>query len=103
MSDMDYVHGYDARENTRLQDQAATLVELLHSDTRFPAGDRVLEAGCGVGAQTLSLARNSPSARITSIEIVLAELVIGAQGGALTFDTTDAEETVILLDLPAPA
>jgi cyclopropane fatty-acyl-phospholipid synthase-like methyltransferase len=47
-----YVHGYDAREGARLQDQAATLAELLHGDTRYPAGHRVLEAGCGVGAQT---------------------------------------------------
>lgn len=29
----------------------------------------VLEAGCGVGAQTVTLARNSPGARITSIDI----------------------------------
>jgi len=64
-----YVHGYDARENVRLQDQAATLVELLHGDTFYPAGSRVLEAGCGVGAQTLTLARNSPDAHITSIDI----------------------------------
>lgn len=67
--DAPYVHGYDARENIRLQDQAATLVELLHSDTAYPAGSRVLEAGCGVGAQTLTLARNSPHALITSIDI----------------------------------
>jgi len=64
-----YVHGYDARENVRLQDQAATLVELLHGDTAYPAGSRVLEAGCGVGAQTLTLARNSPEAHITSIDL----------------------------------
>ena len=40
-----YVHGYDHREQTRLQDQAMTLVELLHGDTAFPAGSLVLEAG----------------------------------------------------------
>ena len=66
---MKYVHGYDPRENIRLQDQASTLVELLHSDTSYPAGSRVLEAGCGVGAQTITLARNSPQANITSIDI----------------------------------
>jgi protein-L-isoaspartate O-methyltransferase len=65
----EYVHGYDPRENIRLQDQASTLVELLHSDTAYPAGCRVLEAGCGVGAQTITLARNSPGAYITSIDI----------------------------------
>ena len=64
-----YVHGYDHRENMRLQDQASTLVELLHSDTFYPAGSRVLEAGCGVGAQTVTLASNSPNALITSVDI----------------------------------
>ncbi len=64
-----YVHGYDPRENIRLQDQATTLAELLHHDTIYPAGSRVLEAGCGVGAQTVTLARNSPEAQITSIDI----------------------------------
>ena len=55
-SNMKYVHGYDPRENIRLQDQASTLVELLHSDTTYPAGSKILEAGCGVGAQTITLA-----------------------------------------------
>ena len=64
-----YVHGYDPRENIRLQDQASTLVELLHSDTIYPAGSKILEAGCGVGAQTITLARNSPHAHFTSIDI----------------------------------
>jgi ubiquinone/menaquinone biosynthesis C-methylase UbiE len=68
-SDMTYVHGYDPRENIRLQDQASTLVELLHSDTVFEAGSKVLEAGCGVGAQTITLAHNSPDAHFTSIDI----------------------------------
>jgi ubiquinone/menaquinone biosynthesis C-methylase UbiE len=64
-----YVHGYDQSENIRLQDQASTLVELLHSDTYYPMGSEVLEAGCGVGAQTVTLARNSPHAHITSVDI----------------------------------
>lgn len=64
-----YVHGYDLRENERLQDQARTLVDLLHHDTRYPAGSRVLEAGCGVGAQTLTLAQQSPDAQFTSVDI----------------------------------
>jgi SAM-dependent methyltransferase len=63
------VHGYDPRENERLQDQAGTLVDLLHSDTSYPAGSVVLEAGCGVGAQTVTLARRNPGARFTSIDI----------------------------------
>lgn len=66
---MSYVHGYDRRANTRLQDQADALVELLHSDTRYPEGSLVLEAGCGVGAQTVTLVRNSPRAQFVSIDI----------------------------------
>ena len=68
MSDA-YVHGYHEREIQRLQDQAGTLVELLHGDTAYPAGSTVLEAGCGVGAQTLTLAARSPEARFTSVDI----------------------------------
>ena len=64
-----YVHGYRARESERLQDQADTLLDLLHGDTRYPAGSYVLEAGCGIGAQTLALARGSPQAFITSIDV----------------------------------
>jgi len=64
-----YVHGYRDRESERLQHQADTLLDLLHNDTRYPAGSSVLEAGCGVGAQTLALARGSPHARITSIDV----------------------------------
>jgi ubiquinone/menaquinone biosynthesis C-methylase UbiE len=69
-----YVHGYDPLESTRLQDQANTLVDLLHADTFYPAGSSVLEVGCGVGAQTITLARNSPDAKITSIDVSAASL-----------------------------
>ncbi len=65
----DYVHGYAERETARLVDQATTLAEILHADTIYPPGSAVLEAGCGVGAQTIILSRNSPEARFTSIDI----------------------------------
>jgi SAM-dependent methyltransferase len=64
-----YVHGYHERESERLLDQAGSLVELLHHDTAYPAGSRVLEAGCGIGAQTVTLAARSPQARFTSIDL----------------------------------
>ena len=74
-----YVHGYDVKEALRLQDQASTLVELLHSDTSYPAGSRVLEAGCGVGAQTITLSRNSPGSMITSVDIAAASVAEAKQ------------------------
>ena len=66
---MKYVHGYDQRENIRLQNRATTLAELLHHDTAYPAKSRILEPGCGVGAQTITLARNSPDSQLISIDI----------------------------------
>ena len=63
------MHGYHRRENERLQDQAGTLVDLLHSDTSYSPGSVVLEAGCGIGAQTVTLAQRSPDARFTSIDV----------------------------------
>jgi len=86
-----YVHGYTERENQRLGDQAFILEELLHAGTAYPSGSRVLEAGCGVGAQTLPLARNSPGAEITSIDISgeslsrAKEAVAQAQIGNVSF------------------
>jgi len=65
----EYVHGYSERELTRLYDQANTLAQLFHHDTVYPPGSEVLEVGCGVGAQTVHLARNSPDAQITAIDI----------------------------------
>jgi len=64
-----YVHGYSEREARRLQDQSQIIEKLLHGDTFYPPGSRVLEAGCGVGAQTLILAGKSPGVRITSLDI----------------------------------
>lgn len=75
MSEQTYVHGYSIREAERLADQAQTLTELLHHDTRYPAGSRVLEAGCGIGAQTVILAGNSPGAAITSVDISPESLI----------------------------
>jgi protein-L-isoaspartate O-methyltransferase len=76
---MDYVHGYSAREAERLNDQARTLEELLHADTAYPAGTRVLEAACGVGAQTMALAQRSPAALITALDISAASVQAAQQ------------------------
>lgn len=64
-----YVHGYSGREAERLHDQAGALSRLLHHDTSYPGGSEVLEVGCGVGAQTVTLCAGSPSARFTCVDI----------------------------------
>jgi len=65
----EYVHGYSPREAQRLQEQSQILEKLLHEGTSFPAGSKVLEAGCGVGAQTEILARRNPGAQITCVDL----------------------------------
>ncbi|MBC8391095.1 MAG: SAM-dependent methyltransferase, partial [Deltaproteobacteria bacterium] len=64
---MAYVHGYLERETQRLYEQAEILEEILHTGTRFPAGSRVLEAGCGAGGQTRLLVKHSPDAEVTCL------------------------------------
>lgn len=101
---MSYVHGYRERESERLTDQAGTLVELLHHDTAYPAGSDVLEAGCGVGAQTVTLAARSPEAAITSVDVSgasVAEARRRVEAAGLT-NVTFAQADIF--DLPfAPA
>ena len=95
-----YVHGYDLRENERLQDQAATLVDLLHSDTVYPHGSTVLEAGCGVGAQTVILARQSPGAQFTSVDISAASLAHAEQRVRWAGLSNVHFQTADIFDLP---
>jgi SAM-dependent methyltransferase len=71
---IDYVHGYSALESRRLGDQADTLAQLLHADTAYPAGSKVLEIGCGVGAQTVHLVEASPKTHFTAVDISAASL-----------------------------
>ena len=99
----EYVHGYSEREDRRLRDQSQTLAELLHHDTVYPAGSQVLEAGCGVGAQTVFLAKNSPGAQFTSVDVSPVSLK-AAEAAArragfdnVTFQVAD------LFQLPFPA
>jgi SAM-dependent methyltransferase len=98
-----YVHGYSATEAQRLGDQANTLGELLHHDTFYPAGARVLEVGCGVGAQTRHLVRHSPEARFVCVDRELSSLAqaraAAAGGGGRMVEFVRAD----LFALPFPA
>jgi SAM-dependent methyltransferase len=90
-----YVHGRSDRESTRLLDQASGLGLLLHEGTRYPPGSTVLEAGCGIGAQTLLLTKNSPHAKFVSIDIspesiARAKEVVSGEGYTnVTFQLAD--------------
>lgn len=62
------MHGYTDEEARRLTDQADVLAERIHAGVRYPPGAKILEVGCGVGAQTIHLARNNPACAITAID-----------------------------------
>ena len=101
---MAYVHGYEDREAARLRDQAGALVDLLHDGTRYPAGATVLEAGCGVGAQTVTLAARSPQARITAIDVSAASVAEAERRVTAAGHANVAFRQADLFDLPfAPA
>jgi SAM-dependent methyltransferase len=98
-----YVHGYSVDEAQRLGDQAATLAGLLHAGTSYPAGSRVLEVGCGVGAQTVHLVAGSPAARFTAVDISAASLAraraaVAASASGMAVEWVQAS----LYDLPFP-
>jgi SAM-dependent methyltransferase len=98
----DYVHGYSQRESARLVGQATTLTELLHGDTRYPAGSNVLEAGCGVGAQTAILARNSPEARFTCVDVSAESLEQARRRARAAGIENVAFRQADIFDLPFP-
>jgi SAM-dependent methyltransferase len=91
--DDSYVHGYSATEATRLSD-----------DTVYPAGSQVLEAGCGVGAQTVHLLAHSPRTHFTCIDrapssLAAARASIAALSPAVPVTFMEAD----LFRLPFPA
>lgn len=75
----DYIHGYSATEGIRLSNQATALAGLLHAGTRYAPGSRVLEAGCGTGAQTAILASHAPEATFISIDASARSLAEAAR------------------------
>lgn len=100
-----YVHGYRPRENDRLRDQAARLADVLHGGTTFPPGARVLEVGCGVGAQTVELLRRNPGVRVTSVDRSGPSLSEAARRVGITSDVDPAAVTFVEADvdtLPHP-
>jgi len=64
-----YLHGYRQEERERLHRQARFLEPMVHDRLPFRRRRRVLEVGCGVGAQTEILLRHFPELHVTGIDI----------------------------------
>jgi DNA-binding NtrC family response regulator len=69
--------------------------------SRGSAGDgvRVLLRFRGPRGEGVATGALAPAAN--ALEIAIAELLVRAQGGALTLDTSDPNETILVIDLPA--
>jgi ubiquinone/menaquinone biosynthesis C-methylase UbiE len=74
-----YIHGYSEYETQRLNDQASTIADLLHRDSRWDAGSLILEAGCGVGAQTKMICEQNPNCNFISIDLAERSLAIATE------------------------
>lgn len=74
-----YVHGYSPAEESRLRSQANILVRFIHDKTIFAPGSRVLEPGCGTGAQTASLVTRNPGVSFVSVDHSTESLAIARE------------------------
>jgi ubiquinone/menaquinone biosynthesis C-methylase UbiE len=63
-----YIHGYTELETIRLNEQSVILEDLIHSGTKYKKDELILEAGCGVGAQSIILARRNPLSKFIGID-----------------------------------
>lgn len=64
-----YLHGYSVEESIRLNAQANAVEQFIHYDSHWEPGSLVLEAGCGVGAQTKTIAQQNPKTTFLSVDI----------------------------------
>jgi ubiquinone/menaquinone biosynthesis C-methylase UbiE len=63
-----YVHGFTPDEQERLQRQARFVEHRVHEGLPFQRSRRLVEVGCGVGAQTEILLRRWPELHVTGID-----------------------------------
>jgi len=69
-----YLHGFDEAEQARLHRQAELMEQLVYRDVGYGECTKILEVGCGVGAQTSILLRRYPRIHVTCIDANDAQL-----------------------------
>jgi ubiquinone/menaquinone biosynthesis C-methylase UbiE len=63
-----YLHGFSSTEEERLRKQARFLEHQIYSHLDLSSVSRLLEVGCGVGAQSEILLRRYPDLNLTGID-----------------------------------
>ena len=67
--DFPYLHGFSTVEQDRLRRQARFAEHTIYQNVNFSSTKKVLEVGCGVGAQTEILLRRFPDLKISGIDL----------------------------------
>lgn len=68
-SDFPYLHGFSSVEQERLRRQARFAEHTIYQNVNFSSTKKVLEVGCGVGAQSEILLRRFPDIKLTAIDL----------------------------------
>lgn len=77
-----YLHGFSPVEQERLRRQARFAEHTIYQNVNFSSTKKVIEVGCGVGAQSEILLRRFPDLQLTGID--LSEKQLAAAKDALT-------------------
>ena len=64
-----YLHGFSEQEQDRLARQARMTESIIYRNVDFSKMDKVIEVGCGVGAQTEILLRRYPELFVHGIDL----------------------------------
>ena len=74
MPDTDYIHSFTKDEQERLMRQAQLLEPHLHRHIDLSGRSRLLEIGCGVGAQLRILSRRHPGLHLCGVDVSQAQI-----------------------------
>ncbi|NQZ01440.1 MAG: methyltransferase domain-containing protein [Bdellovibrionales bacterium] len=103
--DRDYLHGYTHEEQQRLIDQAEILAPQLYEGLDFSNHKKMLEVGCGVGAQTGLLAERFPELHIHGVDVSQAQVALAKdrlpgliKQGRVQFTCADATDLTAMED-----
>lgn len=64
-----YIHGFSEEEQQRLIDQNKTLAKYIYANIDLSNHHRILEIGCGVGAQMMYMLNRFPMIHVTGLEL----------------------------------
>ena len=76
---MGYIHTYSPEERERLMRQIRYLSPLIMDPIDFSKAKRVLDYGCGVGAQTGALVQRYPHLKLTAVDRNPDQIAAGEQ------------------------